>query len=144
MKSTFFAAALAAFLLPAFAVADQISWDGTYDVASTSLDTVACSDGSHGLESKYHTFGGLPSFPYIGGAAAIGGWNSASCGTCWKLTYTSDSGNQTSINVLAIDHAEVGFNLSLEAMNALTNGLGGDAGIVQADVAQVDKSVCGL
>ncbi|KII89363.1 hypothetical protein PLICRDRAFT_175556 [Plicaturopsis crispa FD-325 SS-3] len=143
MKSTFFAAALAVFLLPAFAVADQISWDGTYDVASTSLDTVACSDGSHGLESKYHTFGGLPSDPYIGGAAAIGGWNSASCGTCWKLVHERQREPD--------EHQCAGNRPCRGWVQLVTGGdecidewAGRRRGIVQADVAQVDKSVCGL
>jgi hypothetical protein len=35
-----------------------VSYDTTYDVASTSLDSVACSDGANGLETKgYKTFG---------------------------------------------------------------------------------------
>jgi hypothetical protein len=35
-----------------------VSYDMTYDVASTSLNEVACSDGANGLESKgYTTFG---------------------------------------------------------------------------------------
>jgi ABC-type sulfate transport system permease component len=36
----------------------MVSYDTTYDVASTSLDSVACSDGANGLETKgYKTFG---------------------------------------------------------------------------------------
>jgi hypothetical protein len=42
----------------AFAATATVSYDTTYDVASTSLNEVACSDGSNGLESKgYTTFG---------------------------------------------------------------------------------------
>ncbi|KII89328.1 hypothetical protein PLICRDRAFT_40987 [Plicaturopsis crispa FD-325 SS-3] len=141
MKFTSPAAALSLAFLPAFAFAAQVSWDSVYDNKSASLDTVICS-GS--LEPKYTTYGSLPSFPYIGGASAITEYDSPSCGTCWNLTYSGAGGNTTSIKVLAIDEADDGFNLSLEAMNALTNGKGGDLGIVQANATQVDKSVCGL
>ncbi|OSD02093.1 Sm1 protein [Trametes coccinea BRFM310] len=116
-----------------------VSYDEAYDKASSSLNTVACSDGTHGLESKYHTFGGLPHFPNIGGAAAVGGWNSAQCGTCWQLEYKGKS-----VNVLAVDHAQSGFNIALGAMNTLTGGQAKKLGRVQATVKQVDKSKCGL
>lgn len=35
------------------AVEVSVSYDESYDVASTSLNTVSCSDGTYGLESKY-------------------------------------------------------------------------------------------
>ena len=130
--------ALAALISSAFAV--TVSYDQTYDNRSGSLTTVACSDGPNGLITKgFSTFGSLPHFPNIGGAQAVGGWNSASCGTCWQLTY---SGN--SINVLAIDHAASGFNIALEAMNTLTDGQAEFLGRVDATATQVDASQCGL
>jgi hypothetical protein len=123
---------------PAFGV--TTSYDTTYDVASSSLANVACSDGSNGLLTKgYTTFGSLPKFPYIGGAAAVGGWNSASCGTCWALTYKGRT-----VNVLAIDHANSGFNIGLNAMNALTNNQATQLGRIDVTAKQVAASVCGL
>jgi hypothetical protein len=96
----------------------SVSYDMIYDTSSTSLDEVACSDGPNGMITKgYSTFGSLPNYPYIGGAQAIAGYDSASCGTCWKLTYDG-----TSINVLAIDHTATGFNINFDAMNDLTKG----------------------
>ena len=117
-----------------------VSYDETYDGKGTSLANVACSDGSHGLLTKgFSTFSSLPHFPNIGGAAAIAGWNSAQCGTCWQLTY-----NGRSINVLAIDHAASGFNIALEAMNTLTGGQARSLGRINASVKQVSASTCGL
>jgi hypothetical protein len=81
----------------------------------------------------------LPKFPYIGGAQAIAGWNSASCGTCWALTY-----NGKTINVLAIDHTDSGFNIGINAMNALTNNQAQFLGRINATTKQVASSVCGL
>ncbi|KAI9059749.1 immunomodulatory protein [Trametes sanguinea] len=117
-----------------------VSYDETYDNSGASLATVACSDGTNGLLTKgFSTFGSLPHFPNIGGAAVIPGWNSDQCGTCWQLTY-----NGKSINVLAIDHAQEGFNIALEAMNTLTGGQAVQLGRVDATVTQVAASQCGL
>ena len=117
-----------------------LSYDESYDNASASLSTVACSDGTNRLLTKgFSTFGSLPHFPNVGGAQAVGGWNSASCGTCWQLTYGGRS-----INVLAVDHADEGFNIAKGAMDMLTDGQAAFLGRVDADVTQVDASQCGL
>lgn len=122
-----------------------IRYDTGYDVASNSLSTVACSDGTNGLLTKgYTTFGSLPDFPYIGAAGAVETYNSENCGTCWRLTYTPSSGTSYSVVVLAIDHADDGFNISEEALNELTGGQAEAVGTVQATVEQVDASECGL
>lgn len=130
--------------LSTFTLADSLSYDSQYDSASGSMDTTACSDGSNGLAASYPTFGNFPNFPYIGGASAIASWNSPSCGSCWKLTYTNSKGVENSIQVLAVDHTDDGFNISLEAMNALTNGLAEQLGRIDVASEQVDASNCGL
>ncbi|RKF78077.1 Protein SnodProt1 [Golovinomyces cichoracearum] len=115
-----------------------VSYDTSYDDASRNLDTIACSDGTNGLLTKnYATQGSLPSFPRIGGASVITGWNSESCGTCWTLTY-----NHTSINVLAIDHASQGFNIAKAAMDSLTGGHATAFGRVDANYTQAEPSDC--
>jgi len=124
----------------AASMAIHVSWDSAYDQGSSSLATVACSDGSNGLLTKgFSTFGSLKAFPNIGGAQAVAGWNSASCGTCWQLSYQGRS-----VNILAVDHADDGFNISEEAMNTLTNGQAVQVGVVQATVTQLPASACGL
>ncbi|KAI0355066.1 immunomodulatory protein [Trametes cingulata] len=131
-------AALAVFVSSALGV--TVSYDESYDNGSASLATVSCSDGPNGMLTKgFSTFGSLPHFPNIGGAAAVGGWNSPQCGTCWQLTF-----NGKSINVLAIDHANEGFNIALEAMNTLTNGQAQQLGRIDATATQVAASQCGL
>ncbi|KAG1736893.1 cerato-platanin-related secreted protein [Suillus paluster] len=119
------------------------SYDTTYDAGSTSLNTVACSDGPNGLETRgYTTFGSIPSFPYIGGAPQITGWNSPYCGSCWEITYGTTTIHMTAIDVG--DAAREGFNLSEEAMNALTGGQAASLGRVSVTATQVAASVCGL
>lgn len=118
-----------------------VAYDEGYDQAGRSLTAVSCSDGANGLITRYgwSTQGQIPKFPNIGAAAAVAGWNSAACGTCWKLTYGGRS-----VNVLAVDHAAAGFNIALGAMNTLTNGQAVALGRVEATAVQVDKSACGL
>nr|BAN04647.1 cerato-platanin-like protein 1 [Grifola frondosa] len=133
-------AAPAVLSAPTAASTVQVTYDQTYDVASNSLAIVACSNGANGLLTKgFTTFGSLPDFPFIGGAQAVAGWNSPNCGTCWQLQY----GN-TTINVLAVDHAGSGFNIGLDAMNKLTNNHAVELGVVQVASKQVAASVCGL
>lgn len=129
----------------AAANADSVSYDTGYDDGSRSLLNVACSDGPNGLMTRYgwqtqaDVKGTVVQFPYIGGVQAIGGWNSPSCGTCWKLEY-----NGKSIHIIAIDHSGNGFNIALDAMNDLTNGNAVALGRVDATATQVGASECGL
>ncbi|KAJ5758525.1 Cerato-platanin [Penicillium odoratum] len=121
----------------------SVFYDERYDVGTTSLSTVACSDGINGLESSYATFSSLPKFPMIGGAPTIAGWDSPACGKCYQLHFQTDKIDET-INVLAIDTASGGFNIGLKAMNSLTNDQAVNLGRVDATYVEVDKSLCGL
>ncbi|KAH8595538.1 epl1 protein [Bisporella sp. PMI_857] len=127
-------------LLPALASAITVSYDTGYDDGSRSLASVSCSDGSNGLLTKGFTNqASLPSFPNIGGASTIAGWNSANCGKCYSLTYGGRS-----INVLAIDHAGAGFNIARAALDTLTGGQAVALGRIDAQWAEVASSACGL
>jgi len=139
--TTLVCAAVAAVAAPSATTTVTVSFDQTYDNPNGSLDTVACSDGPNGLLTKGlgPNFGNLPNFPNIGGAAAVAGFNSPNCGTCWELTF-----NGTSINVLAIDSTLSGFNIALGAFNNLTDGNGVFLGRINAQAQQVATSACGL
>lgn len=116
-----------------------MKWDSGYDLADRSMADVSCSDGKYGLLPKYKTQGKLPNFPNIGGAAAISGWGSPNCGSCWRLDYEGHS-----VKILAIDHAGEGFVIGLTAMNALTNGRAQELGHVNAKVSPLTPKDCGL
>ena len=136
---------LAALSAVVFASPSTLSWDTVYDNGNTSLDVVACSDGSNGLLTRgFTTFGSLKNFPNIGGVPAIAGFNSANCGTCWKVTYTNAQGAQKSINILGIDTGEKGFNVAKAAMNTLTNNQADQLGRVDVDAVEIAASSCGL
>ena len=120
------------------ASADVVRFNTFYDNPSTSLNNVACSDGPNGLVTKgFSTFGSLPSFPSVGGVSAVKGWNSPQCGSCWKLTFEGKS-----IFVTAIDTISDGFDISLAAMNILTNGQAQQLDSIDAQATQVAESFC--
>ncbi|TKX20020.1 hypothetical protein C1H76_7797 [Elsinoe australis] len=134
-----FLSALSVFAASASAV--TVSYDRGYDDASRSLTALACSDGANGLITRYgwQTQGAIAHFPLIGGADVIAGWNSGNCGTCWQLSY-----NGNTVNVLAVDSSQAGFNIGLQALNALTNGQAEQLGRVDAGATQVGLDQCGL
>lgn len=129
------------------AVASQtvsISYDKKFDVGTSSLKTVSCSDGTNGLITQgYSTFNSLPGFPLIGGAPTVNSWNSPNCGKCYQLHYKNGNVDET-INMLAVDSAPGGFNLGLEAMNRLTKGNAEQLGRIHGTYTEVDKTQCGL
>ena len=118
-------------------LAVKATYDQHYDDANASTNSVACSN----LTPKFPTLGSFPSFPNIGGAEAVSGFGSPECGSCWKLT---DPLTGVSIFVTAIDTAGDGFNLSLEALNTLTNNNATGPGSAPVNRVQVDASECGL
>ncbi|KAK3690758.1 hypothetical protein LTR37_019024 [Vermiconidia calcicola] len=119
----------------------SVSYDQGYDQASRSMTVVSCSDGANGLITRYgwNTQGQIPRFPNVAGSVDIGGWNSAQCGTCYQVTYKGKS-----IFVLGIDHTDTGINMSLGAMNQLTNNQAVQLGRVNAQVTKVGVGKCGL
>lgn len=122
----------------------SVSYDTKYDQGTSSLNTVSCSNGANGLITEgYSTFKSLPGFPLIGGAPTVNGWNSPNCGKCYQIHYQEGNIDNT-INMLAVDAAPGGFNLGLQAMNQLTNGMAEQLGRVQASYSEVDRSLCGF
>ncbi|KZT74061.1 Cerato-platanin-domain-containing protein [Daedalea quercina L-15889] len=114
----------------------NVTYDNYYDDGSNSVEYVACSEYLETL--GYTSLGSLPGFPNIGGAQSITGFDSSACGTCWSLTYGSNT-----IYVFAIDTANDGFNIAETAMNNLTNDQAEFLGRVLATASQVDGAQCG-
>lgn len=115
-----------------------VSFDTAYDNPGFDMNTSACSDGENGLVTDgYKTAGQLPSYPNIGGAFSIAGWNSPNCGKCYSLEYEG-----VTIYVTAMDTGSDGFNLSKQAMNTLTNGRAESAGRIVANFAEAPASKC--
>ncbi|KAI6039311.1 Cerato-platanin [Pisolithus marmoratus] len=144
MKFTSVILALAAFALPAFADDTvRVTYNTIYDNPNTPLVITACSNGANGLQTKgYDTLGQLPKFPFVGGIPGLA-WNSPDCGSCWQLSYKEANGNTRTILITAVDGAGL-FNLSLEAMNALTGGIAEAKGTVTATATKVAPSLCGM
>lgn len=137
-----FVASLLALAIPAFAQTQtRATFDNTYDNSAGSTLTVSCSNGPNGLAGRFPTFGSFPTFPNIGGAAAIAGFGSSNCGSCWNLT---DPDTGVSILLTAIDHAANGFNIAQEALDTLTNGNAVFDGSAPVNAVQVASSECGI
>jgi hypothetical protein len=140
---------LVSFIIPLLAVLPAahsvlVQYDTVYDSPATSLDTVACSNGKNGMITKgYKTFGDLPNFPLIGAASAVEKYDSASCSSCWELSYTNNK-TTTSLHVIAIDHARQGFVVSQAALKHLAGQQGVDGGKIDATATRIGGSVCGL
>jgi Cerato-platanin len=131
-------------ILPA-AYSDTVRYDPVYDNRNTSLTDVACSDGENGLITKgYNTFGDLPNFPHIGAAYAVEGYNSASCGSCWELTYTESDETTKTIYVTAIDSTGDGFVIAETALKHLGGQQAIDAGHIEVAANSVAGSNCGF
>lgn len=135
---------LSLFALPLAAVAQltattlTVSFDPVYSNPGFDLLTSACSDGKNGLVNKgYKTAGDLPSYPNVGGAFSIAGWDSPNCGKCYSLEYEG-----VTIFVTAMDTGSDGFNLSKQAMNTLTGGRAEEAGRVVANFAEAPHNKC--
>ncbi|KAI6148860.1 Cerato-platanin [Pisolithus tinctorius] len=121
-------------------MATFLAYDAICGDANCPLSSLACSDGSNGLESKgYTTFSSFPNFPYLGGAPTIANWNDANCGKCYAITYAKNT-----INVLALDVSKDGFTVAPQAMNVLTNRQASALGRVEVTATEVPASECGL
>ncbi|KAL0947636.1 hypothetical protein HGRIS_013724 [Hohenbuehelia grisea] len=131
--------------LAPLAGAVSVAFDPVYGTSSNSLAIVACSDGQNGLLTQgFKTFGSLPTFPNIGGAPAVTGWNDADCGSCWEITFTNTKGVKKSLNITAVDVGGAGFVLSQQALDTLTGGQAVALGRVNATSRQVPDAGCRL
>ena len=117
----------------------KVTWDATYDNPNGNTNSVACSNGPHGLAERYPHFKNFPHFPYLGGAFDTK-FGSPNCGKCWKLT---DKKTHRSIYVAAIDAAGTGFNIGKRAFIALNGGTVG-AGTLEAEAVSVPRHFCGF
>ncbi|PIL26671.1 hypothetical protein GSI_11247 [Ganoderma sinense ZZ0214-1] len=122
----------------------SVSYDPVYDNGATPLSKVACSGGSNGLMAKGYTdFASIPTFPYIGSADIVEGYNSTRCGECWELKYEAPTVKDV-IYLIVVDAAEKGWTISTPAMNDLTYGEGEELGRVNAVARLMPQSYCGM
>ena len=105
-----------------------------YDNKENSISSITCYQSLH---ATYKHLGDLPNYPYIGGYKDGNG-----CGSCWEIVYGTNS--PITIYVLSVDNSNSGFQLSVNAMNTLTNGHGTQYVSIAVQVTAADKSKCGL
>ncbi|OJD22481.1 hypothetical protein ACJ73_06167 [Blastomyces percursus] len=143
MKSSILSTAVLLLSLSKLALFQQVmpvTYDENYDNGHMDLLTTACSDGSNGLVTKgFNVTGDLPTFPGVGAAFSVEGWNSSNCGKCYKLTFKHTG---MAMPVIAIDQAGNGFNIAKAAMDQLTGGRATDLGNVSMAVIEAATGDC--
>ena len=87
-------------------------YDSDYDVETTSVDSVACSE----LVTLYSNFVDVPFFPHIGGAFDTTK-GSPHCGAIWKLT--NHEKPDLWVDFISIDTATSDFGLSNDTFHEL-------------------------
>ncbi|KAG6375802.1 Cerato-platanin-domain-containing protein [Boletus reticuloceps] len=100
----------------------------------------------HSITQGYNTFGDLPSYPFIGGAPLVEGWDSPYCGTCWDLTYIDPQGSSWSVIFTAINSGDQGgFSISFAGMDTLTNGNAIRLdGMISVLATQISEAMCAV
>jgi len=113
--------------------------------AGQSLNTVSCSDGIHGLVTRWGYTNLDPMFPYVSAWDKIA-WNSPSCGSCIRLRNVA---NNNMISITAIDQcgpppppAQSHFDISKEAFTILFGNDGINAGHGNATWELVSNTNC--
>ncbi|KAG7086419.1 hypothetical protein E1B28_002373 [Marasmius oreades] len=127
-------------------LAVDVAWDSAYDNPNGALTTVACSTGANGLITRFNfqKFSDIPSFPFIGGAPNILGFDSPACGACWEISYTNETGITKTVHFTGIDVGGTNFVTGQGALNQLTNGRAVELGIAPVTATAVGASACGL
>ena len=117
MKFTIFATVLSMAAL-ASAKSAVVTWDGIYDQPTTSVYSFSCGDV---LKNKGITMlDMIPTFPDIGSARAIGGFNSPNCNTCYKLSY-APTGKWIKITAISTAQGNQDFVISKSGLDYLTD-----------------------
>ncbi|KAL6690932.1 eliciting plant response like protein [Trichoderma pleuroticola] len=129
---------IAAVVAPVSAEVVSATFDPLYDDPSRSLNTVACWRKNIGFMPNLDWQLQQDAVGFIG-LDSIDRLNSAKCLSCWTLEY-----NDKTISLLALDSAESGIVMSLDALQFLTDGRARELGRVDVHAKEVDTSECGL
>ncbi|KAL9479541.1 hypothetical protein ACSS6W_004327 [Trichoderma asperelloides] len=116
----------------------SVTFNTLYDNPSRSLSEVACWRKGVGFEPNLDWKLQRDAVEFIG-IDAIHSFGLAQCRSCWKLEY----GDKHKF-LFAIDSADSGFVLSLNAMQYLTGGQARELVRIDAKATQVDVSNCGI
>ena len=146
------------FIIPLMAVFTRaipynVKVDNEYNFAgsSTNITAPACA---YKLGTPYPRLGNFPIFPNIAGSTlVVTGADTSQCGSCWRLTYTTNSGpdngnmKTTSINVAVINDDQSAtpttqeFSISQQAFYALV-GPGSLANNIPVNAEPINGVAC--
>ncbi|KAK1255504.1 hypothetical protein MKX08_009499 [Trichoderma sp. CBMAI-0020] len=129
---------VAAIISLASAETVSVTFNSLYDDPSRPLSEVACWRKDTGFMPNLDWKIQKDALDFIG-IDAIRGSSHAQCFSCWKLEY-----GDKHVSLFAIDSADSGFVLSLNAMQSLTGGQARELAHIDVEATQVDASNCGI
>lgn len=109
-----------------------------YDDPSRPLSEVACWKKKTGLMPNLDWSLQKDTVGFIG-VDKIGHFSIAKCLSCWTLAY-----DDKTISLFALDSADSGIVMSLNALQYLTDGRALELGRVDIHAIEVDTSNCGI
>lgn len=115
-----------------------VTFNTLYDDPSRSLSEVSCWRKGAGFKPNLDWKIQKDAVGFIG-IDAIHAFSQAQCFSCWKLEY-----GDKHVSLFAIDGADSGFVLSLNAMQSLTGGQARELVRIDVEATQVDVSNCGI
>ncbi|RPA92897.1 hypothetical protein L873DRAFT_1816845 [Choiromyces venosus 120613-1] len=117
---------------PFQAILPTASFDNVYYLPDLPTLDLACSNGVTGLSSTlgFDRISQVPHYPLVGAIEK-----------CFRVT--NQQGGQ-SINIISVDHADMGLVLSLAALDQLTGGQGQVLGRVNVRHEEIGGWECGL
>ena len=111
------------------AIPQRVTWNNFYDNGAQSALTLACAEWA--AQHNIQTLSEVPRFPFVGGAFFVNGTNTGQCG---EFNVLLDTQTGVGIEVTIVDAAAIGYVISLEAMNTLTDGQAQQLGSVEVIV----------
>jgi len=110
--------------------------------AGQPLTQVSCSDGQHGLVTRWGYSTIDPMAPYVA-ATSSSGWNSPNCGTCFEVAGTAGTVYLTAIDQCASGPGgEMHFDIHPAAFRELMGEAGVAAGVGHAAFREVAAASC--
>jgi len=86
------------------------------------------------LNKNWHILDDIPTWPDVGSARAIEGFNSKNCGNCYKLTY---KGIWVKITAISTAQGAHDFVVSKNTLNFLTGGKADALGSITVDYTSI-------
>ncbi|KAM5349821.1 hypothetical protein ACJ41O_006326 [Fusarium nematophilum] len=117
----------------------SVTYNTVLDDPDRTLKQVACWDDENGILPGQVEWEVQGNVGYALALESISGSKSKQCATCWEVQY-----GERITHFVAIDHADSGVVMGLDAMNYLTGDKAEKLGSVEVNATQVGLFDCGI